>query len=126
MSRRLARAGLIALYSFVLLLALRFCGRTYPGWYFPDSNFLNGLLNSNFLFTELGYELVVLGATAGTAHIFMASDSPRRTRLRWWLGAAQAAAVVLVIPIISYGFLWAHFMQRLPWQPDGGPNTYML
>jgi hypothetical protein len=117
-SRRVGQVGLIALYSIVLLLALRFCGRTYPGWYFPNSSFLNGLLDDNIIFTVIGYDLVIGGAAAGTARIFIPPDSSERAKLRRRLGLVQGAAVVLVITIICYGLWWATSMQRLPWQPQ--------
>ena len=126
MSRRLAQLGLVVLYSFVLLLALRFCGGTYPGWYFPNSVFLNDLLNGTLLFTGIGYDLVIASAAVGTARIFIGADSPGRIRLRWWLGAAQASTVVLVVAIICYGVWWANSMERLPWQLDGHADTYLL
>jgi hypothetical protein len=107
------RLAWIAVYSFALLLALRFGGRTYPGWYFPDSSLLNWLLNIVRLFTDVGYSLVLIGATAAALRVWLGPRAPRILRFLQW------TAFALVILIILYGIQWAIWTERLPWQPDG-------
>ena len=108
-----SRLAWIAVYSFGLLMLLRFGARTYPGWYFPGSPLLNSLLNSSMLFTEIGYDLVLLGAAAGTARMWLGRKKPGALRLLQWV------PVALAIFIVGYGLAWAISMERLPWQPDG-------
>lgn len=110
------RLAWIALYSFALLLALRFGGRTYPGWHFPDSAFLNSLLNGVWLFTGIGYNLVILGAGAAAMRALLPGESPASGLFR----LVQWIAFALAVLIILYGVRWAVWTQRLPWQPDGG------
>jgi hypothetical protein len=107
----------IAAYSFSLLLALRFGARTYPGWYFPNSRFLNDLLNGGSVFTQIGYDLVLVAAASGTARLFLAGEArPRADRI---LRLVEWTALALALLIACYGLIWAIEMHRLPWQPDG-------
>jgi hypothetical protein len=110
--RALRLAG-IAAYSFALLIALRFGGRTYPGWYFPDSALLNSWLNGVGLFTEVGYDLVLVVAAAATMRLLPGGRTSLALRLMHW------TALALVILIILYGVDWAIYTHRLPWQADG-------
>jgi hypothetical protein len=103
----------IAAYSFSLLMLLRFGARTYPGWYFPHSPFLNSLLNGSTLFTGIGYDLVLLGAAAGAARVLLGRNESLALQLLQWGSAA------LTILIVGYGLAWAIWTARLPWQPDG-------
>jgi hypothetical protein len=112
-ANRAMRLGWIAVYSFTLLLALRFCGRTYPGRYFPDSPFLNSLLNDVWLFTGLGYDLVLVGAATAALRVWKGRRAPAGLRIAQW------AVFAVVILIILYGIDSAIAMERLPWQPDG-------
>src|SRR3954469_11528062 len=123
-SRRLGQVGLVVLCSSVLLLALRFCGRSYPGWYFPNSNVLNGLLNDTIIFTVIGYDLVIVGAAAALARIYTSPSGG--AKLRRSLRAVKATALALVVAIICYGIWWAAAMERLPWQPDAEKSDFML
>jgi len=110
------RLAWIAVYSFALLLALRFGARTYPGWYFPNSSFLNSLLNGTWLFNGIGYDLVLVGAGAAAMRVLLGGKkSPASGTLR----LVQWVAFALAILIILYGVRWAIWTQRLPWQPDG-------
>jgi hypothetical protein len=110
------RLAWIAVYSLALLLALRFGGRTYPGWYLPNSPFLNSLLNGNWLFTRIGYDLVLVGACAAAMRVLLGRKKPRASSS---LRLVQWVAFGLAILIILYGVRWAIWTQRLPWQPDG-------
>lgn len=115
--RPLRRVAWICTYTYFLLLAVRWCARTYPGWYFPDSAFLNDLLNGGDLFTLYGYDCVLLAAAAALARILLAGpDHPRAAaalRLLHW------ASLAIVALILCYGLYWAQLMERLPWQEDG-------
>ena len=113
---RALRLAWIAVYSFGLLLALRFGGRTYPGWYFPDSSFLNRLLNGNWLFTGIGYGLVLVGASAAAMRVLLGGKKPLAANI---LRVVQWVAFALAILLILYGVRWAIWTHRLPWQPDG-------
>jgi hypothetical protein len=114
---RLWRLVWIGAYSFCLLLALRFGARTYPGWYFPDSRFLTDLLNGGFVFTQIGYDLVLVAAASGTSRLFLAGEArPRACRI---LRLVEWTAIALALLIVCYGLISAIEMQRLPWQPDG-------
>ena len=106
----------IAVYSFALLLALRFGARTYPGRYFPDSPFLNSVLNSNWLFTGFGYPIVLLGAVAAASRALLRD---KRSPAAHILRVVQWVAIALAILIVLYGVRWAIYTERLPWQPDG-------
>jgi hypothetical protein len=114
---RSSRLVWVGAYAFCLLLVLRFGARSYPGWYFPDSRFLNDLLNGGFLFTQIGYDLVIVAAASGAARVFLAGDVRRKSDriLRW----VQWTAYALALLITCYGVIWAIHMHRLPWQPDG-------
>ncbi|HEY0085768.1 MAG TPA: hypothetical protein VGB65_07630 [Allosphingosinicella sp.] len=107
------RLACVAASSIVLLYALRFGGRTYPGWYFPNSDVLNALLNGVGLFTGWGYSFVLAGAGAATLRILLGGTARRGLKFLQWL------AFTLAILIILYGAAWATYTQRLPWQQDG-------
>jgi hypothetical protein len=92
-------------------LALRFGGRTYPGVYFPDSPFLNSLLNGNNLFVGIGYTAVVVGWAAASLHILV---RPSVQGFGTALTATKWLAFGLAAMIAIYGFSWAVTMQRLP------------
>lgn len=108
----------IALYSFVLLLALRFGARTYAGFWHPESRFLNWLLNGTTLFTVIGYGLVLVAGCAAAARVLLARRSSFNVTLRRALVIVQAAAALTAIAIIFYGIQCAMMMERMPWQ-DG-------
>ena len=114
---RASHLAWVAVYSLFLLLALRSGGRTYPGWYFPDSRFLNAVLNGNALFTQAGYDAAIIGAAAAAARILF--DSGTRPRLHRLLRWTQRTAIACAVLIACYGLAWAILMHRLPWQPDG-------
>lgn len=99
------------LYCLSLLLALRVGGRTYPGIYFSNSSFLNGLLNGNVLFTGIGYAAVMVGGAADYFLIFTRTmvASPTKT-----LKAVKWIAVSLATAIALFGFYTAAVLQRLP------------
>jgi hypothetical protein len=103
-----------------LLLLLRFGGRTYPGWYFPRSSLLNDLLNGPMLFTEIGYDLVLVGAAAATARLCLGRRKSAALRL------LQRVAFGLALLIVIYGVEWAVLMHRLPWQADGYGHYTLL
>jgi hypothetical protein len=98
------------LYSLALGLALRFGGRTYPGVHFPESPFLNSLLNGNGLFIGVGYLAVLVALAADILRIFI-RPSPRDEAV---LKGVKWAAAGLAAAIAIYGFSWAVIMQRLP------------
>jgi hypothetical protein len=114
---RVLQAALLLLCCTILLFALRFDARTYPGWYFPDSAFLNGLLNGSTIFTDIGYPLVLVGAGAGTARLLWPGPSlPPDTKRA--LAVVQWLALALAVLIFFYGLWSAIQMERLPWQPQ--------
>jgi hypothetical protein len=117
---RRARLLWIGACTLLLLLAVRWCARTYPGLYFPDSAFLNDLLNGAGLFTVYGYAAVLLGGAAAAGRVFVADTGHRS--LAAALRLAQWASLAVVALIVCYGLYWAQGMHRLPWQEDGiGP-----
>jgi hypothetical protein len=99
------------LYCLSLGLALRFGGRTYPGIYFPNSSFLNDLLNGNGLFNGVGYLAVLITGAADCFLIFTRAmeGSPTKT-----LGAVKWIAVSLAMAIALFGLYCATVLQRLP------------
>ena len=102
---------LTCLYCVSLLLALRVGGRTYPGIYFPNSGFLNALLNGNVLFTGVGYAAVLVAGTADSFLIFTRTmvGSPAKTlKVIKWIAVSLATAIAL------FGFYTAAVLQRLP------------
>ena len=111
-----AQLGLIALWSFLLLLALRFGARTYPGVWHPEWRVLNWLLNGTTLFAEIGYDLVLVAAWAAMTRLLIDRTSRHTMATRRTLAFMQATTVALAIAIIFYGVWWAIQMQRLPWQ----------
>jgi hypothetical protein len=103
------RLAAVPLFTLALGFALRFCARTYPGVYYPDSRFLNGLLNGNWLFTEIGYDLVLALGAADAAFLFLTlfrpgTVTPLVTRS---LVALRLGLLVLTALIIAYGFFYA-------------------
>jgi hypothetical protein len=112
---RFRQVALLLLCCTALLFALRFDARTYPGWYFPNSPLLNGLLNGSTIFTDIGYALVLVGGGAGTARLLNSDPSLRRGAIRG-LAALQWLALTLAVLIFFYGLWWAIQMERLPWQ----------
>jgi hypothetical protein len=109
-SSRIDALLFIVLYCLSLGLALRFGGRTYPGIYFPNSAFLNGLLNGNELFTGIGYDAVLIAGVADTLRVFATSSR----RLEVILKALKWVAVGVAVMIALFGFWSALTMQRLP------------
>lgn len=103
-------AILACLYCLTLGIALRFGGRTYPGIYFPDSRFLNSLLNGNGLFTGIGYMAVVAAWSAEVARLLL---RPSILGVDLALRMLKWAGVGLAVIIAIYGFVWAFNMQRL-------------
>lgn len=103
------RLAAVPLTMLALGLAMRFCGRTYPGIYYPDSQFLNDFLNGNGLFTEIGYDLVLALGVADAAFVFLtlfrqATATPLFTRS---LIALRLGLLALIALIIAYGFYYA-------------------
>src|SRR4051812_3442472 len=96
------------LYCLSLGLALRFGGRTYPGICFPNSSFLNGLLNGNDLFDGFGYLAVVAAGAADYFLVFTRTmvGSPTKT-----LKAMKWIAVSLATAIALFGFYCAAVLQ---------------
>lgn len=103
------RLAAMPMCALALGLALRFCGRTYPGIHFPDSPSLNALLNGNGLFTEIGYGLVLALAVADAAFVFLTLFRQEVTEplVIRWLVALRLGLLVLTTLIISYGFYCA-------------------
>ena len=102
------RLAAVPLGMLALGLALRFCGRTYPGIYYPDSPFLNDLLNGNGLF-DAGIVLVLALGVADAAFVILTrfhqpAPAPTATRL---LVALRASLLFLTFAIIAYGFFYA-------------------
>jgi hypothetical protein len=109
-SSRLDSLVFVVLYCLSLGLALRFGGRTYPGIYFPNSPFLNDLLNGNGLFTGIGYDAVLVAGAVDILRVFATSSG----RLEVILKALKWVAVGLAVMIAIFGFWSALIMQRLP------------
>lgn len=101
----------VALYCGSLGLALRFGARTYPGIYFSESAFLNGLLNGNGLFVSVGYSAVLV---AGATDTLVTLKRPASRTAVISLAGVKRAAVCLATAISLYGFYWSAVMQRLP------------
>lgn len=112
-----ARIVFICIQGFLLLLIVRWCARTYPGLYFPESAFRNELLNGVGLFTLYGYDAVLLFAASRIARLFIAGAG--RRRLEVTLTLVQWTSLAVAALLICYGIYWAEAMQRLPWQEDG-------
>lgn len=108
---RLEALVFTCLYFISLALALRFGGRTYPGIFFPNSPFLNALLNSNGLFVGVGYNAVLTGLAAEALRILTRPSAPG---LEAALKGVKWLAVGLAGTIALYGFSFAAIMQRLP------------
>lgn len=108
---RIEAVAFICLYCLSLGLALRFGGRTYPGIHFPNSAFLNDLLNGNGLFVAIGYPAVMVAGAADMLLVFMRTTGRGLTaalKAVKWVAASLATAIAL------YGFYWAATLQRLP------------
>jgi hypothetical protein len=108
---RIEALAFIFLYCLSLGLSLRFGNRTYPGIYFPDSPFLNSLLNGNGLFTGIGYDAVLVAGVADALRVFTTSPG-QRFEVR--LNALKWVAVTLAVVIAIFGFWSALVMHRLP------------
>lgn len=89
--------------------ALRFCGRTYPGIYFPDSPFLNDLLNGSGLFTGVGYLLVFVLGVSDLVFVFLTLFRTQATAHSATkpLVALRVVLLFLTLAIIAYGFFHA-------------------
>lgn len=103
------RLAAVPLVMLTLGLALRFCGRTYPGISYPNSGFLNELLNGNGLFTEIGYDLVLALGVADAAFVLLTLFRQRQAPLSVVrsLVALRLALLALVFLIIAYGCYYA-------------------
>jgi hypothetical protein len=110
------RLAAVPLCMLTFGLALRFCGRTYPGVFYPDSTFLNNLFNGVRLFTEIGYDLVALLGLADLLFVFLTRfrSSPTPMVAVRALVAVRVAVLALIVLIIGYGFYYATLLQRLP------------
>ena len=110
---RLSRAeaiAFVALCCFVLLLALRFGARTYPGLYFPDSRALNCLFNGSGLFVGIGYGAVLIAFAASLVRTWVRPGRGTMNsalRAAFWLPIGMAALIAL------FGFYWAVQLGRL-------------
>lgn len=100
----------VCLWCLSLGLALRFGGRTYPGIYYPNSPFLNDVLNGNGLFVSIGYSAVLIAGTATTLQIFARPVGQVPAAI---LISAKWVGVLLAIIISLYGFYWAAILQRI-------------
>ena len=102
------RLAAVALGTLALGLALRFCGRTCPGIYFPDSPFLNDLLNGNGLF-DVGVVLVLALGVADATFVFLTRfHQPATASIASRLLVTLRAVLLLVtLAIIAYGFYCA-------------------
>jgi hypothetical protein len=116
-----ARIALIGVRSFLLLLAIRWCARTYPGLYFPDSAFLNDQLNGVGLFTGFGYNAVLLAAAAAVGRIVVAGTGTGTGHRGAAAGlrALEWASLAAVTLIFCWGVYCAERIGRLPLQEDG-------
>ena len=102
------RLAAVPLAMLALGLALRFCGRTYPGIYYPDSRFLNDLLNGNGLF-DVGFLLVLVLGVADAAFVLLTrfrTPPAAPTAIRTMVGL-RAVLLLLISAIIAYGFFYA-------------------
>jgi membrane protein YdbS with pleckstrin-like domain len=102
------RLAAVPICVLALGLALRFCGRTYPGIYYPDSPFLNSLLNGNALFNA-GVVLTLALGVADAAFVFRTrfhqpATPSTATRV---LVTLRAVLLLLIFAIIAYGFYYA-------------------
>lgn len=93
---------------FLAGLALRFGGRTYPGIYFPDDAFLNGVFNGATLFTKIGYDAVAIGFVASLALVL----TRLHPRIRMILKVVVTLAIATAVAIAIYGFYWAVVLDR--------------
>ncbi len=112
------RLAAIPLCMLTLGLALRFCGRTYPGIYYPDSRLLNDLLNGNGLFTGVGYGLVLALGVADAVFVFLTRFQQERaapTVMRSLI-ALRLGLLLLVVLIIAYGLYYAVLLYE-HWSP---------
>lgn len=96
-------------YGLALGLALRFGARTYPGVYYPDSSFLNDLLNGSRLFTELGYDLLLALIVADLVLVFLTRFRKGKTTspIVRYLGVLRLLLLSLTLLIIAYGCYYA-------------------
>jgi hypothetical protein len=110
------RISAIPVYMLSLGLALRLCGRTYPGIWYPNSAFLNDLFNGVGLFTEIGYNFVLALGVIDLVFVSLASFQSRAAPAIIWnsLKTLRAVLLLLILLIIGYGAYWAIQLQRLP------------
>ena len=110
------RIAAVPVWMFTLGMALRICGRSYPGIHYPNSEFLNHLLNGSGLFTTYGYNLVfALGvADAAFAYLtrFRRAEAPPALGRR--LTAVRIGLLALILLIVGYGFFYAIVLERIP------------
>jgi hypothetical protein len=102
------RLAAVPLGMLALGLALRFCGRTYPGIYYPDYPILNNLLNGNGLF-DIGVVLVLVLGVADFVFVFLTrfrQPTPAPIAYRA-LVTLRAGLLLLVCAIIAYGLFYA-------------------
>ncbi len=110
------RLAAVPLMMLALGLALRFCGRTYPGIHYPNSRFLNELLNGVGLFKTIGYGLVLAFGLVDAAVVLL-SDFRQQQLAPVFVRSFSALRLVLltlILLVIAYGFyyaviLWEHW-----------------
>jgi hypothetical protein len=110
------RLAAVPVWMFALGMALRICGRTYPGIHYPDSELLNHVFNGNRLFTWYGYNMVLALGLADAAFVFLSRFGSGETphNIVRALTAVRAALLALILLIIGYGFLIAVELGRFP------------
>lgn len=114
------RLATVPVWMFALGMALRICGRTYPGIHYPDSEFLNDLFNGNGLFTWHGYNLVLALGVADVAFVLLTRFRTAETPLNYLrvMTGVRAALLALIVVIVCYGFLIAVELRRFPGMED--------
>lgn len=110
------RVAAIPIYMLMLGLALRFFGRTYPGFWFPNSAFFNYLFNGVALFTEIGYDFVLALGVVDAAFVFMTRFRPQdqSAMLVRAMSVLRRILIFLILLIIAYGACVAIQFHRLP------------
>lgn len=108
---RLEALAFVFCYCLTLAMALRFGARTYPGIHFPNSMFLNNMLNGSALFSGIGYFSVIVAGLTDMALIFL---KPLGAIGMLALKGVKWTALSLAISIAIYGLFWAAALQRLP------------
>ena len=110
------RLVLVPVYVLALGLALRFCGRTYPGIHIPSSAFLNSIFNGVGLFVDIGYNLALalgLGDAVSVLISRFGAPTPGVQVFLHFLNAAKVVLLLIVLIIVTYGFYWAVELDRL-------------